>query len=104
MKRWAPTWKDQDGNRFVFTHANMIFRDEIGALEKSNKMFLAMLPAGLTNSGIVEFDMDRSGNIALEGIEAHFSRVGTGYLIGGPKFDARIRQDEHNDAVIAAQP
>lgn len=88
MKRYIPGWKDAHGNRFVFTHKNMIFKDEIGAREKSNSMFLAMLPSGLSNGGIVEVEMDRDGNIALEGIEAKFSRVGTGYLISGPRFDA----------------
>lgn len=88
MKRYTPGWKDEGGNRFVFTNKNMIFNEAHEALQKSNTLFLAMLPAGLFNAGVIEFEMDRQGNIALEGIEAKFSRVGTGYLISGPKFDA----------------
>lgn len=104
MKHYAPVWKDGDGNRFVFTNGNMIFKTPDAALHKSNSMFLAMLPAGLFNAGFIEFEMDRKGNIALEGIDANFSLLGHGYLIGGPKFDARVRQDEHNDHAIAQQP
>lgn len=87
MKRYTPGWKDGSGNRYVFTNKNMIFKDESGATRKSIGLFLAMLPAGLFNGGVVEFEMDRQGNIALDGIEARFGRVGTGYLISGPKFD-----------------
>lgn len=87
MKRYSPGWKDSSGNRYVFTNKNMIFNNQNKAVEKSISLFLAMLPAGLFNGGVVEFDMDRLGNIALEGIEANFGRVGTGYLISGPKFD-----------------
>ena len=90
MKRYSPGWKDSSGNRYVFPHKNMIFKEAHEALEKSNKMFLAMLPAGLFNGGVVEFEMDRQGNIALEGIEASFGRVGDGYLISGPKFDSLV--------------
>jgi hypothetical protein len=93
MKRYAPRWKDRDGNFFVFTQKNMIFKDEIGALEKSNSMFLSMLPMGLFNGGVIEFDMDKDGNIGLKGVEARF-RIGDAYLVGGPKFDALVQPSE----------
>jgi len=92
MKRYAPAWKDRDGNRFVFTQKNMIFKDEIGALEKSNSLFLSMLPCGLFNGGVVEFEMGRNGEIDLQGVEAKF-RIGTGYLISGPRFDALMKPE-----------